>query len=122
MTETTPDPKVTKDAEDAAQESADPGMTEAQVRAAATEAAREALAEDPKLSSKNLDEIADRIADRQLERMEKRGVFDPSPAEPVPPATGTESEPQHATPDDGTPVEDEAPKKRSFAAKFMGQD
>lgn len=121
-----PDNQDAKDAAaDAGADAASKGLSADEAKRIAQEAARAELKDNqPSLSDEQLDALAERVADKQIDRLEKRGVFDapePTPAaEPAErPAEPTDTD---STASKETDTKDEKPKKRSAAARFFGYE
>jgi hypothetical protein len=94
--------------------------TPEQARADAAAAAR-ATADRVKLEID--DQAVEQIANGVVAMMESRGAFDPPPepvaAPPAAPPAPTSAEPGPAAP--AAPAPDSAPKKRTFAQRFLGE-
>ncbi len=107
-------PEPTAPAVAAAEATAAEGGSQAQAERAA---AREEQSQRPELTATETKAIASGIVDE----LDERGMFDhaepepaipPTPAEPAPASAGSAAEPASSGPD-------EAPKKTSWAAKFL---
>lgn len=123
---TPPDPAAAQAAADAAaQQAAARGATREEVR---EEIAAALAAQQDKRGSVQLsDEQVDTISERMITKLDERGAFEDDPPQgtpdphqlPTPPPAG--AAPPNTTPDPNAVVAG-APRKRTFAERFVGRE